>query len=222
MLSINDKKILMNNINNSSNKKEHDKSIIQWLEKQEPCTVIYISFGTWVGPIAKEKIIELAMALEEAKRPFLWVLKEEKQWREGLPEGYLDRNAKKGKVVAWAPQEEVLKFQAVGCYLTHCGWNSTMEAIRHEKRLLCYPISGDQFVNCNYIVGVWGIGIKLEGLERGVILDGIEKIMVGKEAEMIQKKVSEMKVRVMGDEEICATASNLESFVEVVREANSG
>ncbi|KAH7690270.1 UDP-glucuronosyl/UDP-glucosyltransferase protein [Dioscorea alata] len=221
MLSINDKKILKNNnINGSSNKKEHDKNIIQWLEKQEPGTVIYISFGTWVGPIAKEKITELAMALEETKRPFVWVLKDEKQWREGLPEGYLDRNAKNGKVVAWAPQEEVLKFQAVGCYLTHCGWNSTMEAIRHEKRLLCYPISGDQFVNCNYIVGVWGIGIKLEGLERGVILDGIEKIMVGREAEMIQKKVSEMKARVMGDQEICATASNLESFVEVVREAN--
>ncbi|KAJ0967076.1 hypothetical protein J5N97_023993 [Dioscorea zingiberensis] len=201
---------------------DDESSCIEWLKKQEPCTVIYISFGTWVGPIGEEKITELAMALEETKRPFLWVLKEEQQWRAGLPEGYLERVAGKGKVVAWAPQEEVLKSEAVGCYITHCGWNSTMEAIRHEKRLLCYPISGDQFVNCSYIVGVWGIGIKLEGLERGVVLDGVERIMGGREGEMVKKRVGEMKVRAMGDEGICGAAANLQSFVQAVRRGKFG
>jgi len=39
----------------------------------------------------------------------------------------------------------------VGCYLAHCGWNSTLEAIQHGVRQLCCPVSGDQLINCAYI-----------------------------------------------------------------------
>nr|XP_010906747.2 UDP-glycosyltransferase 82A1 [Elaeis guineensis] len=193
---------------------EEDWSCVEWLGKQAPQSVVYVSFGSWVGPIGAEKITEFALALEATKRPFLWVLKEDKAWRAGLPDGFLERVAGCGKVVGWAPQEEVLKNGAVGCYLTHCGWNSTVEAIEHGKRLLCYPISGDQFVNCEYIVRVWGIGIKLNGISQSSMRDGIQKIMAGKEAMEIQARVLDLKKQISRNSRALA---NLQCFIDEIR-----
>ncbi|XP_038975925.1 UDP-glycosyltransferase 82A1-like [Phoenix dactylifera] len=196
---------------------EEDWSCVEWLGKQAPQSVVYVSFGSWVGPIGPEKIAEFALALESSKRPFLWVLKEDKAWRAGLPDGYLERVAGCGKVVGWAPQEEVLKHGAVGCYLTHCGWNSTVEAIQHGKRLLCYPISGDQFVNCAYIVRVWGIGIKLNGSSQSSMQDGIQKIMAGKEAMEIEARVLNLKKQISRNSRALA---NLQCFIDEVRKVS--
>lgn len=193
---------------------EEDWSCVEWLEKQAPRSVVYVSFGSWVGPIGPEKITEFALALETARRPFLWVLKEDKAWRAGLPDGYLERVAGWGKVVGWAPQVEVLKHGAVGCYITHCGWNSTVEAIEHGKRLLCYPISGDQFVNCAYIVRVWRIGIKLDGFGQSSIQDGIQKIMAGEEAMGIQARVLDLKKQIRRNSRALA---DLQCFIDEIR-----
>ena len=92
-----------------------------------------------MGSIGPDKVRELALGLEATGRPFLWALKRDASWRAGLPDGFEDRVAGRGKLVDWAPQQDVLRHAAVGCYLTHCGWNSTLEAIQHGVRLLCYP-----------------------------------------------------------------------------------
>lgn len=154
---------------------EEDTSCLSWLDKQQPNTVIYISFGSWVSPIGEAKVKSLALALEALGKPFIWVLGS--SWREGLPVGYLEKVSRTGKVVSWAPQMEVLKHKAVGCYLTHCGWNSTMEAIQCQKRLLCYPVAGDQFVNCGYIVDLWRIGVRLGGFGEKDVEEGLKRVM---------------------------------------------
>ncbi|KAF2308264.1 hypothetical protein GH714_039755 [Hevea brasiliensis] len=154
---------------------KEDMSSLQWLDKQKPKSVVYISFGSWVRPIGEAKVRCLALSLEAMGQPFIWVLGP--AWREGLPGGYLERVSKKGKVVSWAPQMEVLQHQAVGCYLTHCGWNSTMEAIQCQKRLLCHPVAGDQFVNCAYIVEKWKIGVKINGFAQKDVEEGLQKVM---------------------------------------------
>ncbi|CAD5196519.1 unnamed protein product [Musa acuminata subsp. malaccensis] len=198
---------------------DEDQSCLEWLEKHPPNSVVYASFGSWVAPISPEKIAEFALGLEAAAQPFLWVLKDEKPWRAGLPRGFLDRVAGYGKVVAWAPQEEVLRSPAIGCYLTHCGWNSTLEAIRHEKRLLCYPIAGDQFVNAVYIVKVWGIGIKLDGCHRHAIENGIGRIMTGDEGAKAQASVLQLKKRVMGEEGSSAAVASLQCFIDTIKKS---
>ena len=198
---------------------EEDKSCTDWLETQPPASVIYISFGSWVGPIGHEKIAELALGLEATKRPFLWVLKDDAAWRNGLPAGFIDRTAGRGKVVSWAPQEAVLAHRAVGCYVTHCGWNSTVEGVRHGKRLVCYPIAGDQFVNCNFIVRVWGIGIRPNGFGRGEIEDSIKRVMEGEEGEEIQERVLGLKEKVMGGKGRCRAWANLQLFVNEIKKA---
>jgi len=191
-----------------------DETCMEWIDQQRERSVIYVSFGSWVPSIGRDAINELALGLEATGRPFLWALKDEPSWREGLPSQYAAAVAGRGKIVGWAPQEDVLRHEAVGCYLTHCGWNSTLEAIQHGVRLLCYPVSGDQFINCAYIVKMWGTGIRLWSPKRGVVEDCVKRVMEGEEGRRMQDKVDELRQRVMTGEARCAAKRNLDSFVD--------
>ncbi|RZC47145.1 hypothetical protein C5167_040086 [Papaver somniferum] len=196
---------------------DEDRSCLDGLAKQKKSSVIYVSFGSWIGPIGQEKISELALGLENTKSPFIWVLGS--TWRDGLPDGFLDRIRDIGKIVSWAPQKEVLQHSAVGCYLTHCGWNSTVEAIQCGKKLLCYPVAGDQFVNCTYIVDVWGIGAKMNGIRKSDVEEGVKRVMKGKRSEDMEDKIMKMKVRLNG-EALCSRAvSNLTDFLDQIKKS---
>lgn len=192
-------------------------SCMEWLDQQRPGSVAYVSFGTWVAPIAPGEITELAVGLEATGRPFLWVLKDDPSWRAGLPAGYTDQYSGRGKIVAWAPQEDVLAHGAVGCYLTHCGWNSTVEAIQHGVRMLCCPVSGDQFINCAYITRVWEVGLKLGSVRRDVVRDCIERIMGGAEGTRLQEKMDALRQRAVTAEARCLAQGNLRSFVNEIK-----
>jgi UDP:flavonoid glycosyltransferase YjiC (YdhE family) len=193
-----------------------DETCVEWLDAQRAGSVVYVSFGSWVASIGRDAINELALGLAATGRPFLWALKDEPSWREGLPSQYAEAVAGRGKIVAWSPQEDVLRHKAVGCYLTHCGWNSTLEAIQNGVRLLCYPVSGDQFINCAYIVKVWETGIRLPSTNRNVVEDCIERIMEGEEGRRMQVNVDEMRERVVMGEARCAANRNLDSFVDEI------
>lgn len=188
---------------------KEDESCLDWLDQQSERSVVYISFGTWVSPIGKAKVRNLALALESSKHSFIWVLGS--KWRDGLPKGYAERMLDRGRVVSWAPQSEVLRHKAVGCYLTHCGWNSTIEAIQNKVKLLCYPIAGDQFVNCDYIVEIWRIGIRLDDFEEEDVHGSLKRVM--EDVEMEQRLVK-MNERVFGMETSLRVSSNLTKFVD--------
>lgn len=160
---------------------EEDLSCLKWLEKQKRNSVVYISFGSWVSPIGEAKLRNLAVALEVSGRPFIWVLRS--NWREGLPNGFLERVEKedRGRVVSWAPQKQILQHKSVACYITHCGWNSIMEALQFKKKLVCYPVAGDQFVNCAFVVEVWRVGLKLNGVEAKDVEEGIARVIQDEE-----------------------------------------
>ncbi|XP_022760089.1 UDP-glycosyltransferase 82A1-like [Durio zibethinus] len=187
---------------------EVDISCLDWLDKQKPNSVLYISFGSWVSPIGDSKMNSLALTLEALRRPFIWVLAD--VWRQGLPNGYLERVSKQGKVVSWAPQLQVLQHKAVGFYLTHCGWNSTMEAIQCQKRLLCYPVAGDQFINCKYIVEVWKIGVKIFGLGQKDVEEALEKVT---EDDEMKERLMRLYQRTMGEEAGSRVVANLKAFL---------
>ncbi|KAL5216434.1 hypothetical protein ABZP36_007835 [Zizania latifolia] len=194
-----------------------DSTCIGWLDAQPAASVVYVSFGSWVGPIGNEKIRELALGLEATGRPFLWALKKHPSWRTGLPGGYAERVAGRGKLVEWAPQEDVLRHGAIGCYLTHCGWNSTVEAIQHGVRMLCYPVSGDQFINCAYITRVWEIGFKLGSVSRDGVRDCIEKIMDGAEGTHLQAQMNTLRGSIVTGEARCLAQGNVKSFVNEIK-----
>ncbi|KAL6641168.1 hypothetical protein ACP70R_019349 [Stipagrostis hirtigluma subsp. patula] len=188
-----------------------------WLDRQSPGSVIYVSFGSWVAPIGPDKIAEFAAGLEAAGRPFLWVVKDHPSWRAGLPNKFTETVAGRGKVISWAPQEDVLRHQAVGCYVTHCGWNSTLEAVRHGVRMICYPISGDQLINCAYIVKMWEAGITLVSTDRSDVKDCIDMVMEGEVGRRLQDKVNELREMVMVGDARRIAKRNLDLFVEEIR-----
>ena len=188
---------------------DEEFNCLDWLEHQKPGTVVYISFGSWVSPIGEGKVKDLALSLEASGRPFIWALRPD--WSEDLPVGYLERVSNQGKVVSWAPQMELLQHVAVGCYLTHCGWNSTLEAIQYRKRLLCYPVAGDQFVNCAYIVKVWKIGVRIHGFGKKDLEEGFRKVIEDTE---MKDRLSKLNERIMGEEAGLRVMANITAFTD--------
>ena len=74
-----------------------------------------------------------------------------------------------GTVVSWCPQQKVLAHRAVACFVSHCGWNSTMEGVRNGMPFLCWPYFADQFVDRNYITDVWRTGLAASPDAGGVV-----------------------------------------------------
>ena len=168
----------------------------EWLNSKPPSTVVYISFGTVVY-IKQEQVDELAHALLNSGVSFLWVMKppsKESGFKpHALPDGFLEKTGDNGKVVNWSPQEKVLSHPSVSCFLTHCGWNSTVEAITSGVPVVTVPQWGDQVTNAKFLVDVYGVGLRLsrgEAENRVVPMEEIEKCL--REA-MIGEKAAELK-----------------------------
>lgn len=160
------------------------------------------------------------MALEASGRPFIWVLRS--TWRQGLPVGFLERVMKQqGRgmtmVVSWAPQNQILQHNSVACYITHCGWNSILEALQFQKKLLCYPVAGDQSVNCAYVVQVWRVGLKLNGLEPKDVEEGLVRVIQDKE---MDTRLRILNQRIMGTNNKTG-ALMLKTFLQDLKKASS-
>ncbi|KAI3799896.1 hypothetical protein L1987_35201 [Smallanthus sonchifolius] len=171
----------------SSSLIEQDRTILSWLDKQSPKSVVYVSFGS-VAHITESEFHEVAHGLANIGLPFLWVVRPGmvagSEWLESLPEKFLERIGDRGRIVKWSPQQEVLAHPATGCFWTHGGWNSILESICEGVPMICSPCFGDQPINARYVSDVWKIGVLLEdGLERVGIEMGIKQVMMDKEGE---------------------------------------
>ncbi|KAI3949850.1 hypothetical protein MKW92_003314 [Papaver armeniacum] len=132
---------------------------LTWLDEQKPTSVAYISFGTMTTPLPDE-LAALAEGLEESGVPFIWSLKDHLVSQ--LPDGFLERTSKRGFTAPWTPQERILKHNAVGVFMTHCGWSSVMESITAGVPMICRPFFGDQRINCRMVSDIWGIGTRIK------------------------------------------------------------
>ncbi|XP_009365863.2 UDP-glycosyltransferase 83A1-like [Pyrus x bretschneideri] len=146
-----------------------DSTCLEWLDQQPPNSVIYVAFGSFTV-FNPTQFKELALALELSERPFLWVVRPDiTDTSDPYPEGYQKRVASLGQVVGWAPQPKVLAHPSIACFLSHCGWNSTLEGLSNGVPFLCWPYFADQFTNESYICDVWKVGLKFEKNETGII-----------------------------------------------------
>ncbi|KAH6787223.1 UDP-Glycosyltransferase superfamily protein [Perilla frutescens var. hirtella] len=174
-----------------------DHSSISWLDKQEPNSVIYISFGS-IAAIDEDEFLEVAWGLANSKHPFLWVVRpgliHGAEWPEALPEGFLERVNGRGLIVKWAPQLEVLAHPSVGVFWTHNGWNSTLESVCEGVPMICTPCFTDQLVNARYVSHVWNVGLHLEnGLSRGKIEMAIKMLMEEREGGEVRERALHYK-----------------------------
>lgn len=139
---------------------------MSWLGGKPKDSVLYISFGSFAS-LGIEQTTELACALKSSNVCFLWVVRETEMAK--LPYNFIEETSEKGLVVAWCPQLEVLSNEAVGCFLTHCGFNSTLEALSLGVPMLAMPQWTDQPTNAKHVEDVWRIGIRAHPNEKGVV-----------------------------------------------------
>ncbi|KAF7052606.1 hypothetical protein CFC21_060685 [Triticum aestivum] len=177
-----------------------DRSCMEWLDKQVPGSVLYVSFGSLASMDGGE-LSEIAWGLANSGQPFLWVVRRDLVRGSdgpGLPEGFDRAVEGRGKVIPWAPQQEVLAHFAVGGFWTHNGWNSTLESISEGLPMICMPHFADQMMNTRYVEAVWGVGFELEGKpERNKIAKAIQKLMNEREGEVAREKARELKKKVV-------------------------
>uniref|UniRef100_A0A1J3F6C4 UDP-glycosyltransferase 76C4 n=1 Tax=Noccaea caerulescens TaxID=107243 RepID=A0A1J3F6C4_NOCCA len=87
------------------------------LDKQEDKSLIYVSFGS-LATISESELLEIPCGLRNSDQPFLWVVRvgsvNGTKWIEAIPEELMERLKEKGKIVKWAPQQDVLKHRAIG------------------------------------------------------------------------------------------------------------
>uniref|UniRef100_A0A0D9V8B4 Glycosyltransferase n=1 Tax=Leersia perrieri TaxID=77586 RepID=A0A0D9V8B4_9ORYZ len=141
-----------------------------WLDEQPDRSVVFLCFGgTGAVTHTPEQITEIAVGLENSGHRFLWVLRPPRGGNDDdmvalLPHGFLVRTSGRGLVVRpWAPQAEALRHRATGAFVTHCGWNSALEAIVSRVPMLCWPMYAEQGMNKVVMVEEIGVGVEVAG-----------------------------------------------------------
>ncbi|CAN6482423.1 unnamed protein product [Victoria cruziana] len=169
-----------------------------WLDRQPDDSVIYISLGSYMT-IPPEQMAELAWGLKNSRIRFLWVAKPKRGDSDvGLPEGFVEETSDQGRIVPWCSQVEVLRHRAVAGFLTHCGWNSTLETLTAGVPIIAYPGIADQPANAKFLVDVYGVGVRLRvGPDRLVSRDEFQRciteLMAGENAVEMRKNALRWK-----------------------------
>ncbi|XP_011014965.1 PREDICTED: anthocyanidin 3-O-glucosyltransferase 2-like [Populus euphratica] len=172
------------------------KDIKQWLDDQPLSSVVYLCFGS-MGSFGVDQVKEIACGLEQSGHRFLWSLRKPPPKgkmeflpsdytnpRDALPEGFLDRTAKIGKVIGWAPQTDILAHPSVGGFVSHCGWNSILESIWFGVPIATWPLYAEQQFNAFMLIVELGFGVEIKMDYRSEFnWDGNENIISAGEIE---------------------------------------
>ncbi|KAJ4818571.1 Glycosyltransferase [Rhynchospora pubera] len=194
--------------------------VLTWLDRRDAASVLYISFGSTVYTNTQQ-LMEIGRGLEASNKAFIWVMKKieitpvVEKW---LDEGFEERTKERGLIiVGWAPQVVILSHPAVGGFMTHCGWNSLLEAISTGVPMITWPRIADQFVNENFVVDVLRIGISL-----GVTVPnyGTEDVIMVK-SEEIRKAVDVLMDGIEADEKRQRSKDISEKAKKAVEEGGS-
>ncbi|EOY08007.1 hypothetical protein SCA6_001771 [Theobroma cacao] len=214
-----------------------------WLDSKKPGSVIYACLGSISG-LTTWQLVELGLGLEASNQAFIWVIRGGKK-SEGLEkwiaeEGFEERVKDRGLIIGgWAPQIWILSHPAIGGFLTHCGWNSTMEGICAGVPIVACPLFAEQFLNEKLVVEVLGIGASV-GVEAAVawgmedkfgllmkreqVKQAIDKVMdKGNPGEERRKRAKELGMRATkAIEEGGSSYQNMEMLIKFVLERTRG
>lgn len=155
---------------NNNNNNVNYQDLINWLDSKDENSVLYVSFGS-LTRFPTAQLVEIAHGLEASGHQFIWVIKknesqeEEEEDRKGalflesFEERIMKRSQKGFLIREWAPQLVILEHPAVGATVTHCGWNSILEAVTAGLPMVTWPLFADQFYNEKLLTDVVRIGV---------------------------------------------------------------
>uniref|UniRef100_A0A2P2IW33 Glycosyltransferase n=1 Tax=Rhizophora mucronata TaxID=61149 RepID=A0A2P2IW33_RHIMU len=189
-----------------SHEPERDQSqCLPWLDNQPAESVIYVSFGSR-NALSSDQIRELRDGLVKSGFRFLWILKthivdkdDKQDLKDLLGDSFFIRTKERGLVVRnWVNQQEILAHPAIGGFVSHCGWNSVLEAAYQGVPVLAWPQGGDQMINAEVVqkagLGIleknWGMGFK-RLVKEEEIASKIVQVMEDAELRSRAKRVGE-------------------------------
>ncbi|XP_051151265.1 UDP-glycosyltransferase 74F2-like [Andrographis paniculata] len=193
---------------------------LNWLDQQQSKSVIYVSFGS-LAQLNVEQTQELAQALTIINKPFLWIVRKSEESK--LPHSF---PLEKGLIVSWCPQLKVLGHDAVGCFITHCGWNSTLEALSLGVPMVAMPQWTDQITNAKFVTDVWKIGMWAKGDQSGIVKEKeisrcIKHVMEGVDGEEIKKNSNKWKESAReAVDKGGSSDKNIEEFIRALEKSN--
>ncbi|XP_050374067.1 anthocyanidin 3-O-galactosyltransferase F3GT1-like [Argentina anserina] len=200
---------------------EKEGGCLQWLDKQKPASVAYISFGS-VGALPPMEVGALAEALEEGGFPFLWSFRGN---QEHFPRGFIERTNKLslGKVLPWVKQERILNHSSVGVHVTHCGWNSVLESITGGVPMIGRPSFADQNLHMRSVEIVWKIGVRIEGgvFSKTGAVKALEQALSLEQGKEMRQKIGILKQ--LAQEAVALkgrSAQDLKALVEIITSSN--
>jgi cis-zeatin O-glucosyltransferase len=179
---------------------------MEWLDAQPPASVLYVSFGTTTS-FRVEQIAEMAAAIKGSKQRFIWVLRDadradifaesggESPYEKLLSEFTRETKGTGLVITGWAPQLEILAHGATAAFMSHCGWNSTMESLSHGKPILAWPMHCDQPWDAELVCNYLKAGILVRPWEKHgqviaakAIQEVIEEAMISDEGMAMQRR----------------------------------
>ncbi|XP_022157619.1 UDP-glycosyltransferase 74F2-like [Momordica charantia] len=164
----------------------------KWLDGRRKASVVFVSFGSFAA-LSVEEMEELAWGLKQTNYYFLWVVRAKEE--EKLPTKFAEETAEKGLLVSWCPQLEILSHESIGCFVTHCGWNSTLEALTIGVPMVAMPQWTDQTTNAKCIMDIWKTGIRAPAdnsgiVRRAAVAECIGEIMEGDGGKEIRRNAA--------------------------------
>ncbi|KAL5991634.1 hypothetical protein ACLOJK_012543 [Asimina triloba] len=204
----------------SSSLWKEDRSCMKWLHAQHPKSVLYVSFGSF-AVVTRSELLEFWHGLVNSQTRFLWVIRPDLVNGTSevgqIPEELLQATRERGFLVEWAPQQEILAHPAVGGFLTHSGWNSTLESVFAGVPMICWSFFADQQVNSRFVEQVWRNGLDMKDrCERGTVEKMVRELMHGN----VELRKSAAKMADLARKCVSRGGSsytNMEKLIEAIR-----
>ncbi|CAN0897342.1 7-deoxyloganetin glucosyltransferase [Linum grandiflorum] len=209
----------------SSSLWKEETECLNWLDTKPKNSVVYVNFGS-ITVMSKDQLVEFAWGLAGSGKDFLWVIRPDLVAGETavLPPEFVAETGNRGILASWCPQEKVLNHEAVAGFLTHNGWNSTLESVVGGVPMICWPFFAEQQTNCWFACGEWGIGMEINSdVKRDEVEALVRELVDGRKGEEMRRKAAEWKR--LAAEAVTGDGSsfvNLDLLIERVLLSSSG
>lgn len=169
---------------------------LEWLNSRASNSVVYVNFGS-ITVLTRQQLVEFAWGLADSRKSFLWIIRSDAVvggYNVNLPSEFVEETKRRGLIIRWCPQEQVLNHPSVGAFLTHCGWNSIIESLSSGVPMICWPFFADQHINCRFACAEWGVGLEIDSnVNRDEVAKLVNELIDGDKGKTMKSKAMEWK-----------------------------
>ncbi|CAK9309182.1 unnamed protein product [Citrullus colocynthis] len=177
-----------------SNLWAEESECIEWLNSKESNSVVYVNFGS-IAVMTTDQLIEFAWGLADSGKPFLWITRPDLVVGDSaiLPHEFVTQTKERSLIASWCCQEQVLNHPSIGGFLTHSGWNSTLESICAGVPMISWPFFAEQHTNCRYCCTEWEIGMEIDNNVKRNVEELVRELMDGEKGKKMKENVMNLK-----------------------------